>query len=110
MQGRLGAVLTSGLAAVAIALAMLQAFVVSRSHARTAQASVSGPMGPSNRYSVPGNRSAVPWAPFDQPQPDEARNRPGQKPQEQRRTPPPPSRYHSYPPRTGPAPIRKATA
>jgi hypothetical protein len=101
--------LTSGLAAIAIALAMLQAFVVSRSHARPAQASVS-PMGPTNRYSVPGNRSAIPWAPFDQPRPDEARNRTQQKPQEQRRTPPPPSRFHSYPPRMGPAPIRKATA
>jgi hypothetical protein len=109
MQGRLGAMLTSGLAAVAIALAMLQAFVVSRSHARTAQASVS-PLGPSNRFSVPGNRSAIPWAPFDQQQPDEARRQPAQKQQEQQHAPPPPSRYHSYPPRTGPAPIRKATA
>ena len=109
MQGRLGAMLTSGLAAIAIALAMLQAFVVSRSHSRTAQASVS-PMGPSNRFSAPGNRSAIPWSPFDQPQPDEARNRPAQKQQEHRRTPPPPSRFHSYPPRTGPVPIRKATA
>ena len=59
MQGRLGPILTSGLAAMAIALAMLQAFVVSRSHARTAQASIS-PQGPSNRYSAPGNRSAIP--------------------------------------------------
>ena len=109
MQGRLGAVLTSGLAAIAIALAMLQAFVVSRSHVRSAQASVS-PLGPSNRFSVPGGRSAIPWLPFDQPQPDEARSRPAQKQREERRTPPPPSRYHSYPPRVGPAPARKATA
>jgi hypothetical protein len=109
MQGRLGAVLTSGLAAIAIALAMLQAFVVSRSHVRSAQASVS-PLGPTNRFSAPGGRSAVPWTPFDQPQPDEARGtRPQQKPEE-RRAPPPPSRYHSYPPRVGPSPARKATA
>jgi hypothetical protein len=113
MQGRLGAVLTSGLAAIAIALALLQAFVVSRSHVRTAQASAS-PLGPTNRFSVPGGRSGIPWLPFDreheQPQPDEARSRPPPKQQEERRAPPPPSRYHSYPPRVGPSPARKATA
>jgi len=109
MQGRLGAVLTSGLAAIAIALAMFQAFVVSRGHARSAQASVS-PLGPSNRFSVQGGRSGIPWLPFDLGEPDEARSRPAQKQREERRTPPPPSRYHSYPPRVGPAPARKATA
>jgi len=110
MQGRVGAVLTSALAAIAIALALLQAFVVSRSHARSAQASVS-PLAPTNRFSVPGGRSGVPWLPFDREQPDEAaRSRPVQKQEERRAPTPPPSRFHSYPPRMGPAPARKATA
>jgi hypothetical protein len=110
MQGRLGAVLTSGLAAVAMALALLQAFVVSRSHVGSAQASVS-PAGPSNRFSAPGGRSAIPWLPFDRAPPDEPHSRPVQKQPQERRTPtPPPSRYHSYPPRIGPSPARKATA
>jgi hypothetical protein len=109
MQGRLGAVLTSGLAAIAIALALLQAFVVSRSHVGSTHASAS-PVAPTNRFSAPGGRSAIPWTPFDRAQPDEARSRPPAK-QEERRTPaPPPSRYHSYPPRPGPTTPRKATA
>lgn len=108
MQGRLGAVLTSGLAAIAIALALLQAFVVSRSHLGVAHASAA-PVGPSNRYSVPGGRSAVPWAPFNNVQPDEARGPKAPKQEERRAPTPPPSRYHSYPPRVGPSPARKVT-
>jgi hypothetical protein len=110
MQGRLGAVLTSGLAAIAIALAMLQAFVVSRSHHGSTHASAASPVGPSNRFSAPGGRSAIPWTPFDRAQPDEARTRPPAKQEERRAPSPPPSRYHTYPPRMGPTPPRKATA
>jgi hypothetical protein len=109
MQGRLGAVLTSGFAAIAIALALLQVFVISRIQVRAAQASAN-PLTPSNRFSVPGGRSAIPWLPFERAQPDEARTRPVQKQQERRPPTPPPSRYHSYPPRIGPSPARKAAA
>lgn len=109
MQGRMGAVLTSGLAAIAIALALLQAFVVSRSHLQSAHAAAAIPLAPSNRYSVPGGRSAIPWAPFDRvQQKDEARS-PAQKQEERRTPPPPPSRFHGFPPRQGPTPARKAT-
>ena len=108
MQGRLGAVLTSGLAAIAIALALLQVFVVSRSRLGVAHASAA-PVGPSNRYSAPGGRSAVPWGPFNNVQPDEARGRQAPKQEERRAPTPPPSRYHSYPPRIGPSPARKVT-
>jgi len=115
MKGHLGAVLTSGLAALAVALALLQAAVVVHgAHRNRAPPAVRA--GTSNRYSAPGNRSAVPWVPLDKAQqqkpvpPESPEGRtPERRQQEERRSPPPPSRFHS-PPRLGPQPARRAVA
>ena len=106
MKGHSGAVLTSGLAALAFALVLLQALVVF-SHAQPpgAQVSVEVPSPPSgHRWSAPGNRSAVPsWN-----DPARPRTAPGsqQKP-EQRRAPP---RSRGAMPEPGPRPARRLTA
>jgi hypothetical protein len=114
MKPHLGAVLTSGLAALALALALLQAAVIAHGAPRTPTATRHGP---TNRYSAPGNRSAVPWVPFDNAQerkpvlPESPEGRtPGQRQQEEHRSPPPPSRFRGLPPRVGPQPARKAVA
>src|SRR5437762_1146420 len=52
MKGHVGAVLTSGLAAIALALALLQVFVLAHASPRQASAQAMGPGGTSNRYSV----------------------------------------------------------
>jgi hypothetical protein len=105
MKGHFGALLTSGLAGIALALVLLQAFVVARSHGPLVQYTAA-PAQPSNRFSAPGNRSAIPWGPFDRAQQTPVPQKP-----EQRHVPtPPPSRYHSFPPRMGPTPPRRATA
>ena len=111
MKGHLGAVLTSGLAAVALALALLQAVVLAQSAPRTVTATVAR-SGATNRYSVPGGRSGVPYLPFDRPQPAEPGNREGRtpRPQEEHRAPPPPSRLRGTLPHFGPQPARKAAA
>jgi hypothetical protein len=111
MKGHFGAVLTSGLAAIAIALVLLQVFVVSRSHLRGEQVSAAPPH-PTNRYSAPGGRSGIPWLPFDHrpPPAEEGRTQPPPKQEERRAPTPPPARNHSYPPRIGPTPPRRATA
>jgi hypothetical protein len=115
MKGHLGAVLTSGVAAVALALTLIQAAVVAhgapRSHPATASRT-----GASNRFSAPGGRSGIPWIPFDKAQPQkplvpespEGRT-PPRRQQEEHRTPPP-SRFRGAPPRLGPQPARKAAA
>jgi hypothetical protein len=116
MKPHLGAVLTSGLAALALALALLQAAVVAHG-APKAQPPTAIRQGPTNRFSAPGNRSAVPWAPFDKAQDDkpvapespEGRT-PERRQQEEHRSPPPPSRFRGLPPRLGPQPARKAAA
>ncbi|HZR08408.1 MAG TPA: hypothetical protein VFA79_07490 [Myxococcales bacterium] len=115
MKAHLGAVLTTGLAALALALALLQAVVASHG-IQVAQLPAATPPGPTNRYSAPGNRSAVPWAPFDKAQdqkpvpPESPEGRSPERRQEERRSPPPPSRFRGMPPRIGPHPARKAVA
>jgi hypothetical protein len=116
MKGHLGAVLTTGLAALALALALLQAAVVA--HGAPKMESVTAARsGPTNRYSAPGGRSGIPWVPADKLQP----RKPGPLPespegstppnrqQEEHRSPPP-SRFRGAPPRLGPQPARKAAA
>jgi hypothetical protein len=108
MRGHLGAVLTSGLSAVALALAMLQAAVVF-AHARPppTQISVIAPARPSHRFSAPGGRAGIPsqWSPAEPParaQPDTQ-----QKRQEPRRAPP---RSRGGLPDRGPRPARRLSA
>jgi hypothetical protein len=113
MKGHVGAVLTAGVAALALALALLQAAVIAHATPRYPAASASR-TGPSNRFSLPGGRSGVPWLPFD----DKAPAAPDLKPREggspakqpeEHRPPPPPSR-RSVPPSFGPHPPRRAVA
>jgi len=117
MKGHLGAVLTTGLAAVALALALLQAAVVAHG-VQKREAATAVRTGPTNRYSAPGNRSGIPaWVPADkvqQEKPLPAESPEGRTPprrqQEEHRSPPPPSRFRGAPPRLGPQPARKAAA
>jgi hypothetical protein len=110
LKGHLGAVLTSGLAVLALALAILQLSVLFHSAQRgAAQATAVQPIGPTNRFSAPGGRSAIPWAPFDKAQQIDREGRSPSRPPEEHRTPPQ-QRYHSTPPRAGPQPPRKLTA
>jgi hypothetical protein len=115
MKGHLGAVLTSGLGALALALAVLQAAVVAHG-APVAHAPTATRQGPTNRYSAPANRSAVPWAPFDKAQqekpvpPESPEGRTPERRQQEERRSPPPSRFRGMPPRIGPHPARKAAA
>jgi len=116
MKGHLGAVLTSGLTAVALALALLQAAVVAHA-APKHQPATAARTGPTNRYSAPGGRSAIPWTPaLDKRQKDKPAvpespegSTPPQRQQDEHRTPPPPQ-YRGAPPRPGPQPIRKVAA
>src|SRR5437588_432787 len=103
MKGHLGALLTTGLAAIALVLALLQAAVLFHSAPRY-QAS-SAARGQSNRFSVPGGRSGVPWMPFDKAQPPSTtpEGRSPEKQQEERHSPPP-----SRPRSTPPAPTSRA--
>ncbi|MGZ6124377.1 MAG: hypothetical protein ACXWLR_05430 [Myxococcales bacterium] len=115
MRHHLGAVLTSGLAALALALALLQAAVVAHGTPR-AESREAIRQGATNRFSAPGNRSPVPWAPDDKakdekpvpPESPEGRT-PERRQQEEHRSPPP-SRLRGLPPRPGPHPARKAVA
>jgi hypothetical protein len=116
MRGHVGAVLTSGLAAVALALALLQIVVLANSHPGRSAAEARAPIAPPSRYSVPGGRSGIPWLPFDgekQPPADpksrEGRS-PGMKPQEEHRAPPPSRQRGVNPPSFGPRPARRAAA
>jgi len=116
MKGHVGAVLTSGLAAVALALALLQVFVLAHSAPRQASAEATPPPGASNRYSVPGGRSGIPWLPFETekqapPDPKSREGRsPGMKLPEEHRAPPPSRQRGINPPSFGPRPARRATA
>jgi hypothetical protein len=113
MRAHPGAAITGGLTALAIALALLQAAVMAHGIPR-AQMPTATHSGTSNRYSTPGNRSAVPWAPFDKagppaPLPPESpEGRTPRRQQEEHRSPPP-SRFRGMPPRIGPQPTRKVT-
>ena len=109
MKGHLGAVLTSGLAAVALALALLQAAVIVAHDGGLHAEAVSAARTGSDRFSAPGGRSGIPYLPFEKTAtPPEGRTPDRQ--QEEHRAPPPPSRFHSPPPRTGPQPARRVTA
>lgn len=108
MKGHLGAILTSGLSAVALILALLQAAVIF-THARPAEdeiSSASAPSRPSHRFSAPGGRSGIPYPwnpePADRLQPD-----PQQKREEPRHPPP---RSRGGLPEQGPRPVRKVSA
>jgi hypothetical protein len=117
MKGHLGAVLTTGLAAVALALTLLQAAVVAHGAPKADGATAARSSGQTNRYSAPGGRSGIPWVPADKaqpekpaPQPESPEGRtPPRRQQEEHRTPPP-SRFRGAPPRLGPQPARKAAA
>ena len=117
MKGHVGIVLTAGLAAGALALALLQILVVSHGAHRYGEATASRAAA-TNRYSAPGGRAAVPWLPFDKDKPAEkplAPARPeGSKPppqqQQEQHAPPPPSRFRMSPPRMGPQRPRSAAA
>jgi hypothetical protein len=110
MKGHLGAVLTSGVGALALALALLQAAVLAHSAPRYPTASAAR-SGPSNRYSVPGGRSGIPWLPFEEKvhSPDSRPQGSPAKQPEERRSPPPPGR-RSPAPTFGPHPPRRAVA
>lgn len=115
MKGHLGAVLTSGLAAVALALAMLQAaVVVAHGGGVHPVEAVSAARTETNRFSAPGGRAGIPYLPFEKAAtPPDGRTPEGRTPerqQEERRTPPPPSRFRSTPPRMGPQPARRVAA
>ena len=115
MKGRLGAVLTSGLAAVALALALLQVLVLANSTPRQWTAEAQIPAGPSNRFSAPGGRAGIPWMPFDSTklQPAEPKSREGRSPAAkppERHVPPPSKMRGIHPPTFGPRPARRAAA
>ena len=109
MKGHLGAVLTSGLAAVALALALLQASVILAQGSGPQGEAVTAARTESNRFSAPGGRAGIPYLPFEKAAtPSEGRT--PERQQEEHRTPPPPSRFRSTPPRLGPQPARKVAA
>ena len=117
MKGHVGAVLTSGLAAVAMALALLQVIVLAHASPKQVSAEASVPPGASNRYSVPGGRSGIPWLPHgaekrsQPPNPGSREGRsPGMKPPEEHRTPSPSRQRGISPPSYGPRPARRAAA
>ena len=109
MKGHLGAVLTSGVAALALALAVLQAAVVFAHASTTANAEVSSaacPARPGHRFSAPGGRSGIPYQWNAEP-PARAQPDTHEKREEPRHTPP---RSRGGLPEQGPRPPRKVTA
>ena len=115
MRGHLGAALTTGLAAVAVALALFQAAVVTRGAAKR-EPTTAVRTAPTNRYSSPGGRAGIPWVPADKapdkpaPLPEDPEGRSPQRRQQEEHRAPPPSRFRGTPPRPGPQPVRKAAA
>jgi hypothetical protein len=101
---------------MALALTLLQAAVVAHGAPRPSAPTASR-NGPTNRFSAPGGRSGIPWAPADKmqkektlvPESPEGRTPERRQQEEQHRTPPP-SRIRGVPPRIGPQPVRKAAA
>jgi septal ring-binding cell division protein DamX len=112
MKGRtVGGLLTSGLVALAVALALLQAAVLAQA-SRPAPLTTNAPLAPSNRYSAPGGRAGIPWTPTPPAKavpPSEREGRtPDQKPQrEEHRAP---LRNPNSVPHLGPRPPRRALA
>ena len=111
MKGHVGALLTSGLAGVALALALLQVAVLF--HTASHHAGVAPARAHSNRYSAPGGRSGVPFLPFEKTPPlppaTTPEGRTPEKQQEERHSPPPP-RQRAFPTPQGPRPARRAVA
>jgi hypothetical protein len=108
MKGHVGAILTTGLATVALVLALLQAAVIvhgARKHLAASPARVE-----SNRFSAPGGRSGIPWLPFEE-KAQRSKTPEGRTPSkpEEHRTPQPP-RQHTPLPSFGPRPARRAVA
>lgn len=104
MQGRkIGGVLTSGLLALALALAVLQATILV--HSTTPERVTTSAPGPQ----APVRNGAVPWVPSPSTTPSEREGRtPGTKPpREQHR---PGLRPPGVIPQIGPRPMRKAVA
>jgi hypothetical protein len=103
MQGRkVGSVLTSGLLALALALAVLQATVlVNSASPERVTTSASSPQ-------APVQNGAVPWVPAPAPPSEREGRTPGSKPpREQHR---PGLRPPGMIPQVGPRPMRKAVA
>jgi len=109
MKGHLGAVLTSGLAAVALALALLQIAVLVQSAPRHAEATAQR-TGATNRYSAPGGRAGIPFPPFDKAQPKTPAESAPSPPPEEHRAHPPVRPRGVMPPHAGPQPARKLAA
>jgi hypothetical protein len=115
MKGRtVGGLLTSGLIALAFVLALLQAAVLAQTPrpASVTTNSPAAPVAPSTRYSAPGGRAGIPWAPSPPAQkaspPDREGRTPDQKPpREEHRTP---LRNPNFVPHLGPRPARRALA
>jgi len=112
MKGQtLGGVLTSGLLALALGLALLQAAVLAQTPA-SQPVSAAAPPGATNRYSAPGGRSGIRWTPNAPPPPAKAApseregRTPDQKPpREEHRAP---LRNPGFVPQVGPRPARRA--
>jgi len=114
MKGRtVGGLLTSGLVALAFALALLQAAVLAQTpQPAPVTSNANTPAAPSNRYSAPGGRAGIPWTPTPpggKAAPAEREGRtPDQKPpREEHRTP---LRNPNFIPHLGPRPARRALA
>ena len=113
MKGHLGAVLTSGLAALALALALLQSVVVFHGAPRIAEASAPRAAPATNRFSAPGGRSGVPYMPMEKSPataPTPPSEKEGSSPPAREHRAPPPSRLRTWPIRVGPQPARKLAA
>ncbi len=111
MKGHLGAVMVSALGAIALALVLLQAAVVAF-HGTRHVADFPAIHVQSNRFSVPANRSAIPWGPFEKAQPPPG-NREGRTPerrQQEEHHRPPPSPGRGFPQMPGPRAPRKLAA
>lgn len=109
MKGHLGAVLTSGVAILALALALLQSVVLVQGSTRLAEANAPRAAPASNRYPAPAGRSGVPYLPLEKAPPPSEQEGSTPQPQREHRTPPP-SRLRSWPLRLGPQPARKLAA
>ena len=109
MKGHLGAVLTTGLMAMAFLLLLLQAVVLLRTTPRP-EVAISAPVGRSSRFSMPGGRSGIPWQWQEDPRarPAPAGQAPQSKPPAERQRATPPRR--NFTPEQGPRPARRAVA
>src|SRR5512140_3376421 len=107
MKRHLVALRTPVLVPIALALGVLQAVVAL--HGAVRPEPFVAPRAQSNRFSAPGGRAGVPWAPFDNK--TQPANREGRTPQqkEEHRSPPP-SPGRGFPAQPGPRAPRKLSA